>query len=290
LVGQDNIALVCNHSETGGVPPGFSLRSETHNNILGPIGVNLTSKYLLVSGYLRLELILPSIAQSVKIVDVQVQLLQTFRLHSLVDPKVQEEEIKPKPLVLWSMKDKEALGTLSPGQVFNVSRQFRLPDDDKIRPTTSTNSKTGIRVSHRLCVVVHFKALESNPEGEVKELKVATDAIVSSCCCMFEVLQLPAYSRHPDVKNLDRNAIGYCSSCLCKIVESAANIQLYGIPAEVLSDALNNSASRPVRQDSDKDEEQFGRELVDLQATRTPPRAPSPPPGYWAEEPAAGLM
>lgn len=173
-----------------------------------------------MAGYLRLDLVLPSIAAPVKLVDVQVQLLQTFKLQSLKDPKIQEE-IKPKPVVLWSMKDKEALGSFKPNQFFNVSRQFRLPDDDKIRPTTSENSQTGIRVSHRLAVVVHFQPLTKNPENELKELRIATDATVSSCCCMFEVLQLPVYSRHPDIMNLDKNAIGYCGECLVSVFSFA---------------------------------------------------------------------
>lgn len=130
----------CNHSETGGVPPGFSMERELVHDVLGPVGVNLFSKYLLVAGYLRLGLVLPSINEPVSIDDVKVQLIQTFDLQSLKSPERRERKVVS--VLLWNLRGKEAVCTLKAGQEFEILRQFRLPDDDIIRPSTSENAKT----------------------------------------------------------------------------------------------------------------------------------------------------
>jgi hypothetical protein len=143
------MSLVCNLSETGGVPPGFSMEQETTHEVLGPVGVNLFSKYLLVSGFLRLGVILPSINQPVRIEDVKIELIETFKLQSLKKPERSEVRVVTVPL--WHLKEKESLGTLKAGEEFSFVRQFRLPDDDKIRPTTSERSKTVRRAAFYVC-------------------------------------------------------------------------------------------------------------------------------------------
>lgn len=72
----------------------------------------------------------------------------------------------------------------------------------------------GIRVSQRLAVLIHFTPLLNNPTKQTRELKIATDAVLSSCLCMLEMLQLPAYKQSRDKNELDYSMIGYCAECL----------------------------------------------------------------------------
>lgn len=208
------------------------MTQETQHTALGPVGVNLFSKYLLVAGFIRLALILPSFAEAVRIEDIKVQLEQTFDLQSHKQPSLTDKKHVIVPL--WSAKsDPSTSGVMRnyiAGEELSLSHQFRLPDDNAIRPSTSENSATNIRVSHRLAVCLRFVPLENNPQMETKELKIAIAAILSSCCCLFEALQLPAYSRcdltKPDFgKGLDLSAIGYCSECLVSCPQALQDVQ-----------------------------------------------------------------
>lgn len=116
------------------------MERELWHDTLGPVGVNLFSKYLLVAGYLRLGLVLPSINEAVRIEDVKVQLHQIFKLQSLKNPDRQQTKTVVVPL--WNLREKEAVCTLRAGEHFDILRQFRLPDDNKIRPSTSENAVT----------------------------------------------------------------------------------------------------------------------------------------------------
>ena len=144
------------------------------------MGVNLYSKYLLVAGYLNLSIILPSIAQPAFIDDVKVELVQTYSLQSQNKPE--RTEVKSITVPIWSMqKDTGPSGGLFRSeQAFTLSKQFRLPDDCKIRPSTPERSKTGIRVSHRLQIRLSYKVIKENSQP-TREWKIATDAVMSSC-------------------------------------------------------------------------------------------------------------
>ena len=195
------------------------MENESEHPILGPVGVTLTSKYLLVSGYLRLSLILPSFAQPVEINDVRVNLIQNFSLNSLKKPRPKTEDVKPVTVPLWSMR-KSARWEVDPVfetyEELTVMEQFRLPDDDKIRPSTADGSISGIRVSHELSVCIYYTPLRDNPERQKREKKLSTPATISSCCCIFDALQLPAYSSEgrADECLIDKDAITFCTGCL----------------------------------------------------------------------------
>ena len=192
------------------------MQREIHQDALGPVGVNLHSKYLLVAGYLRLTLILPSIATLVRIDDVFVQVEQTFELRSSKDPSASERH--QQTIRLLSLAGRKGVtGVYQPGSVLSISEQFRVADDAKIRPSTADASKAGIRVKHRLALCIHYTPLTNNPTGETKELKIAVPATFSSCCCVFEALQLPAYAKKGKAfAQLDTTAVGWCSECLVR--------------------------------------------------------------------------
>jgi len=112
------------------------MQREIHQDALGPVGVNLHSKYLLVAGYLRLTLILPSIATLVRIDDVFVQVEQTFELRSSKDPSASERH--QQTIRLLSLAGRKGVtGVYQPGSVLSISEQFRVADDAKIRPSTA---------------------------------------------------------------------------------------------------------------------------------------------------------
>lgn len=255
LKASQDIAVVVNPSETGGLPPGFSLETETYNDVLGPVGVNMSSKYLLVAGFLKLALVIPSFNAPVQLEDIKVYLYQTILLQSRKDPVRKESKVMSVPLWSYRKDNKQPIGLFTEGQEFSLVQQFRLKDDDTIRSTTSTKSDTGIRVSHKLALVVHFTPLQDNPDKETKELKIATDATFTSCCCVVEYLQLPKYTSRPSREDLDAAFLGLCSSCLvsllflkvqdshmptdgcwglsqCRLAESKQILDQYGIPQE----------------------------------------------------------
>lgn len=189
------------------------MQRELQQDVLGPMGVNLHSKYLLVSGYLSLNLIMPSFAQAVHIDDIYVEIEQTFELQSMTDPSRTEKQVQT--IFVKSMKGKTGVpGAYQPGQELSVYEQFRLPDDGTIRPSTAERTKVGIRVSHKLAACVRYTPLENNPTREMKQIKIAIPATLTSCCCIFEALQLPAYSRK--AQQLDKSAIAFCSECLVR--------------------------------------------------------------------------
>lgn len=190
------------------------MKREIQQDHLGPIGVNLHSKYLLVAGYLSLSLIMPSFAQAVHIEDIFVQIEQTFELQSMKDPSRTEKQYQT--ILVKSMKSKEGIpGAYQPGQELSVYEQFRLPDGGKIRPSTAARTQVGLRVSHKLAVCIHYTPVYNNPERETRKIKIAIPATFSSCCGIFEALQLPAYSRQ--AAQLDKTAIAFCSECLVSL-------------------------------------------------------------------------
>lgn len=196
------------------------MESESHHPALGPIGVALTSKYLLVSGYLRLSLIMPSIAQPVLINDVRVILVQNFTLNHLHKPRSPSPDLQPTVnVLLWSMRKHSSWSSSPKLDVYDelsLVEQFRLPDDEKIRPSTAEGARTGVRVQHELAVSIMYTPLVDNPEGHRREKKLSTPATLSSCCCIFDALQLPAYSSsgRDDERYIDKDAIGFCTGCL----------------------------------------------------------------------------
>lgn len=300
LTATQTVALVVNPSETGGLPPGFSLETETYNDTLGPVGANLSSKYLLVAGFLKLALVFPSLNAPIQLEDIKVYLYQTIALQSRADPGLKETKVMTIPL--WSYRKEgqhKCIGRYNAGQEFSLVQQFRLKDDDIIRSTTSEKSDTGIRISHKLAVVVHYTPLEDNPKMETKELKIATDATLTSCCCVVEYLQLPKYTSRPSGEDLDAAFLGLCSSCLvsnfpvisssvrlnvlnvnrrssqCRLAESKQVLEKYGIPQEDIRAAqLRLEQQEPAW----KGDDEYEREIREHQiACERQLRSPSPP-------------
>ena len=103
---------------------------------------------------------------------------------------------------------------LHDGDSFHFNKRIVLPDDDRIRPTTSLKSNTGIRVGHKLalslvCTPQPAQGAQSGgtrSEYKTKEVHILAPATLSACCCVIEALQLPAYGEDAELKKHNQMA------------------------------------------------------------------------------------
>lgn len=78
----------------------------------------------------------------------------------------------------------------------------RIPDDNAIRPSTMSGTRSPLRFHHTLVVeVVHSRSNPSvpdalTPEGrrKIKVFTLRQGVIIPSCCCALDAVTLPAYS------------------------------------------------------------------------------------------------
>ena len=154
--------------------------------------------------------------------DVRLSLMQSFKLQSQSEPG-RTEDVDPLEVPLWSMRESRtspARGiTLRHGQDFHFEKRIVFPEDGRIRPSTSQHSKTGIRVAHRLAVSLLYTPLQAQAQAQaegacapaksepkMKEVHMTTPATLSSCCCVVEALQLPAYEDNQELKAINQKA------------------------------------------------------------------------------------
>lgn len=82
---MSNLPVKCSGDPTdlSSQPPGLSLCRDNLDGELGHITVNLSTPYLVVSGYTHLDLGLTNIAVPIKLHDVKVELIPTYILQNL---------------------------------------------------------------------------------------------------------------------------------------------------------------------------------------------------------------
>ena len=189
--------------------------------MLGPVGVYMASPLLLVAGWLHLKVTIPSFSQKTQLEVVRVSLIQDLRLQNMMEPE-SDTVIKTITLPLWSTKRSQGpIGTFETGQSFDLSEAFRLSEDGNLlRPSTSQNSKTGIRVEHLFQIQIHFRPSPSadTPEPSPLVVTVASPATISACCNLIEEVQLPAYSTKANDHAIDKkNLASFCTKCLVSV-------------------------------------------------------------------------
>lgn len=172
---------------------------------------------------------MPNLKRDIKVEDVSVDLVTTYRLRALSDP-VFNTTLDPVTHEIYSMKAdpreswKVGGRKNSAGSTFALAnRVIQLADETSISPTVPDESVTGIKVSHRLGVTVTYTPLTvlsrvgsvvTYQEMPKKEYKITTSAIISSCRCTLEALQLPAYSTHTDDQQITDATISKSPRCL----------------------------------------------------------------------------
>lgn len=187
--------VVATHSDFGGLPPGHSLKTSAFSQNLGPIAADLSSSYLLVGGILDLTLEMPAILRPILLEDIRVEIVQKYDVQAL-DEKWRHQTSNSDTLVVWSLRTDKKLGRIEQGGDCSVRRQIRMPNEGKLRPTTPDASVTGLKVSHRIEIVIVYTPLEDNPKKHKKEFRIGSAATISSCHCTLQALQLPAYEPH----------------------------------------------------------------------------------------------
>ena len=147
-----------------------------------------------MGGLLNLHLRMPNLLRPVHLEDVRVEIHQSYDLRAL-DETWRHEVQKAEPIIAWSLRSESTLGDIDESSSYEVKRQIQLPPEGKLRPTTPSSSVTGIRVSHRVAIIIVYSPLLNNPKKQKKEFKIASGATISSCRCTLDALQLPAYQR-----------------------------------------------------------------------------------------------
>lgn len=142
------------------------------------------ARYAIIAGYLRMTLQMPSALESYTLENVKIMLLQNVRLEHMLEPDI-TEEIPTHSVLLWQLPETRDAGgayrgmSVHRGQGLAITQVCRLPNEVVIRQTTSEHSNTGIRCSHKLSLIVHYRS-ESGGTS-LKELCVRFPVTISSC-------------------------------------------------------------------------------------------------------------
>lgn len=139
---EDTSVLCCvaNNNAPGMAASGFNEISESVNATLGPVRTHLFSKYLIISGFLRLSLSLPVLSESVEIRNVSLVLTQHHHLQSLQSPSLSEE--RDETHLLWDLASGAPLfgyhGTVMHHNAEKDDRASR--SRSRARPQNGTNT------------------------------------------------------------------------------------------------------------------------------------------------------
>lgn len=204
--------------------PSFNVASKSLDERLGLIAINLSSQALIVPGYLRMAVDIPEVKEDSRIDDIQVYLLQSWRLQSLQEPN-RIEDVPSIKILLWSLRDsshreeegiasspaEHGQGTvIKQGCGYLLERRFIFPENDLIRSSTSPKSQTGLKAMHKLSVAIsytsHLPDLLTGNAQKPKLFTMACPATLSMCTCAIEALQLPAYGETAELQSLHQTA------------------------------------------------------------------------------------
>lgn len=183
------IDVASNTAGDVGPSEGFSEISESLHDVLGPLRVHFSTRYLLRGGYLRMALNMPSVSKNVRIDNISAVLKQDTILQNIKKPE--RTERKTQDITLWSLSQENSQPTeLKEGEDLSLVRQMRLQTsrDERVllRPSINENSVTGIRHTHTIMVVIRFRAQDDN---NTREMKIKFPANIGSCACSVENLQ-----------------------------------------------------------------------------------------------------
>lgn len=240
------LQIHANPSNSSGVYQ-LDIRKEGYVEGLGPWRFSATSEAFTVASVLLLNLNIPAPAATCSVFFVRVLLSQTYTILSPRtpnDPPFRPEA--PKNHVIYQIgrphrhgetvlgHNVEALfrGTDAGGKAssngWRTRAVARLPNHEKLRPTTNPGTITPIRVSHELLVRIFYSVegetvggREILGPGEVRMCQVRLPITVPSCMCGTATLNLPTYDESAaDCQNvIDENASSELSEpfkhCIC---------------------------------------------------------------------------
>ena len=152
-------------------------------------------------GYIDIDLNISGLRDPTRIVNVEVKLIQTWEVSSLEDAG-QVHKHPPAVFSLWSLKKDsnradEVQRIMAAGDDFHLQKRVLLPDDTNIRASTAKRSKTGLRASHELEILMTYVSLSATePEDRPCRVQMKVPALLHACDCVIEARQLPIYEQH----------------------------------------------------------------------------------------------
>lgn len=160
---------------------------------LGAIVAELSSPHLTVAGTANLSLDIRGVVQPLRLDDIRVEIVQSYETRAL-DEKWNSTSQGKDTIAVWSAMTSEMQPRIcQPGSSFSIRKQIRLPREGLLRPSTPKSSVTGIKVSHKLVIVITYTPLADLAKKQRKEFCIGMPATFSSCHSMVAGNQLPAY-------------------------------------------------------------------------------------------------
>lgn len=151
--------------------------------ILGGVSCRFFARYAIISGFVRMNLQIPSPLEDFTLENVKVLIVQNVHLQNMENPD-ETEDAPPHSVVLWELPREEEKGgphrgmRRSRGESLSITQVCRIPNEVVIRQTTSEHSETGIRCSHRISLIIHYRP---TADAEMKELAIRFPVTISSC-------------------------------------------------------------------------------------------------------------
>ncbi|WWD19019.1 hypothetical protein CI109_103476 [Kwoniella shandongensis] len=206
-------------SSSGGVST-LDLRKEGFVNGIGTWRFSATSDVFGISSVILLSITLPAPSPSATIFLTRLVLVQNYKITSPRTPNsppVVPEA--PRNHVLYQVGRPHKPGDRFPGrnidclwrgpeaggngnmeEGWKIRAVARMPNHDKIRPSTNEGTITPIRVWHDLLFQVFYSLDQEDVSGkkidgpgELRMMSVKMPIQVPSCCCTLNALSLPTY-------------------------------------------------------------------------------------------------
>lgn len=152
--------------------------------MLGPVSCRFFARYAIISGYLRMNLQMPTALEDYTVENVKVILMQDVHLEHMQELHI-NEDIPTHNVLLWQLSqtpngDQPYRGMpIHRGEGLAITQVCRLPNEMAIRQTTSEYSNTGIRCAHKISLVVHYRS--DRDSTSLKEFSVRFPVTISSC-------------------------------------------------------------------------------------------------------------
>lgn len=178
---------------TYGLSPPFTLDTITSSANLGAIVAELSSPHLTVAGTAHLSLDMRETLQPVRLDDIRVEIVQSYETRAL-DEKCHSTTQAKDTIPVWSAMTSDMRPRIcATGTSLSIREQIHLPKEGILRPSTPKTSVTGIKVSHKLVIVITYTPLSEMAKKQRKEFCIGMPATFSSCHSMVAGNQLPAY-------------------------------------------------------------------------------------------------
>lgn len=141
----------------------YAKTHRTMNEHLGPLVMHIRSHHLVVGGYLRLGLHLPSFNRNCKILRMDVSFIQATTLHSRKRSGVVYPATPADKITFLKVEEEEFTDKMQNLQAIWIAR---LPTCHQMRPSTQIGSTSAaIKVTHKLEVRLVFVP-KGQPSGE----------------------------------------------------------------------------------------------------------------------------